>query len=312
MSQLEHKWPRKTRELQTAILDSTRWNRFNHREGDVVVGSWAKAGTTWVMQVAAQLLWGAPADMRIGPMQAPWLDMRTPPLDVVLGLLETQQHRRLLKTHLPVDALAFSQKAKYLYIARDIRDIAWSAYNHQAGFTQNALNAFNDSPGRVGPPVSYPPCDLRGYYLRFLEEGVPPGFCMAPFWTHVQGWWDIRDLPNVRLLHYNNLQNDLAGAIRRIAEFLGVDIGMNLKAILEHCRFDYMRNSAYENKAASAALNLLWENGAMTFFNQGINGRWKNVLSAEEIAQADEAAARNLTPDCAHWLKSGELQNAAD
>jgi len=35
-----------------------------------------------------------------------------------------------LKTHLPVDALVFSPRAKYIYIARDGRDVVWSLYNH--------------------------------------------------------------------------------------------------------------------------------------------------------------------------------------
>ncbi len=32
-----------------------------------------------------------------------------------------------------------------------------------------------------------------------------------------------------------------------------------------------------------------------------------DVLSAEEIRKCDEVATRNLAPDCAHWLKTGEL-----
>jgi len=32
-----------------------------------------------------------------------------------------------------------------------------------------------------------------------------------------------------------------------------------------------------------------------------------DVVSAEEIAKADEIAAQNLTPDCAHCLKTGGL-----
>jgi aryl sulfotransferase len=52
---------------------------------------------------------------------------------------------------------------------------------------------------------------------------------------------------------------------------------------------------------------MMFKDGAKTFFNKGTNGRWKDVLTVEEIAKADEVAARNLTPDCAHWLKTGEL-----
>jgi len=37
-------WPMKTRELQNWICDSTRWNDFNYRPGDIVICTWSKAG----------------------------------------------------------------------------------------------------------------------------------------------------------------------------------------------------------------------------------------------------------------------------
>jgi hypothetical protein len=45
--------------------------------------------------------------------------------------------------------------------------------------------------------------------------------------------------------------------------------------------------------------------GAKTFFFQGTNGRWKDVLSAEELALYDGTAARVLTPECRAWLERG-------
>jgi len=51
--------------------------------------------------------------------------------------------------------------------------------------------------------------------------GLPMGVSL---WEHVQGWWDARHLPNVMLLHYNNLKADLPGEVRRIATFLDIPI----------------------------------------------------------------------------------------
>ena len=64
------------------------------------------------------------------PRSVPWVDLRVPPRQVKLPEIEAQTHRRFLKTHLPVDALVFSPKAKYLYIGRDGRDVMWSLHNH--------------------------------------------------------------------------------------------------------------------------------------------------------------------------------------
>jgi aryl sulfotransferase len=50
-----------------------------------------------------------------------------------------------------------------------------------------------------------------------------------------------------------------------------------------------------------------WKDGARTFFFKGTNGRWKEVLSAEELALYEETAARVLTPDCRRWLEQGRV-----
>ena len=131
-----------------------------------------------------------------------------------------------------------------------------------------------------------------------------PVFRCRPFWEHVQGWWSIRHLPNVLLVHFNDLKTDSASEIRRIAAFLDIEIdATQLPAILEHCSFDYMRKEL----AKFEEMRQFFTGGGETFVHKGTNGRWKEVLSTQEIAMADEAALRNLTRDCAHWLKTGEL-----
>jgi aryl sulfotransferase len=296
--------PEKTREIQTAICDSTRWNGFAFRDDDVVIATWGKSGTTWMQQIVGQLVLGAPEG--VGALdESPWLDMRILPLEEVLGGLEAQRHRRFIKTHLPVDALVFSPRAKYVYVGRDARDVVWSAYNHQASFTQNALDAFNNMPGRVGEPLIHPPCDVRDYYLYFLEHGEMPGFPLSPFWKHVQGWWDLRDLPNVLLVHFNDLKADMRQEIQRVAEFLDVEPEESQwPGILKHCSFDYMR----QELAKHELLDQFFNGGGNAFIHRGTNGRWRDVLSAEEISRCDDVAAQTLTPDCAHWLKTGELR----
>ena len=44
----------------------------------------------------------------------------------------------------------------------------------------------------------------------------------------------------------------------------------------------------------------------MEVVEMALAGRANKALVAE-IAKADEVAARNLPPECAHWLKTGEL-----
>jgi aryl sulfotransferase len=108
------------------------------------------------------------------------------------------------------------------------------------------------------------------------------------------------------LVHFNDLKTDPASEIRRIAAFLEIEIDeAQLPAILEHCSFDYMR----QELAKLEEMHQFFTGGGETFVYKGTNGRWKEVLSAQEIGMADQAAARHLTRDCAHWLKTGESQD---
>ena len=293
-------WPAKTREVRNAYQDSTRWNGFEFRDGDVVVSTWAKTGTTWTQQIVWQLLNGAPKGT-FETAQCPWVDMRPPDFAEMIATVKAQTGRRCLKTHLPIDALVYSPMAKYIFVGRDARDVTWSAYNHQAGYTDAAMAMLNETPGRVGPPAARPTGDVRHYYLDFLEHDEWPGFGGNPFWAHTQGWWDARHLPNLLLVHFANLKADLAGQVRRIADFIGVTLSEEtLPAILAHCDIAYMREGAATGRMATT-----WKDGAATFFNRGTNGRWRDVLSPAEIARCDEVAARRLTADCARWLKTG-------
>lgn len=293
--------PKKTRELQNHHMDSTVWNEFEYRDGDVVIGTWAKAGTTWVQQIVAQLIFDGREDIS-GHVLSPWLDLRVIPREEKLDMLAAQDHRRIIKTHLPVDALPFSEKAKYIYVGRDGRDIVWSLYNHHAGFTEMMYDAFNNTPGRIGPPLEPPTDDIRQYFHDWLDGD---GYPFWPFFPNIRSWWNIRDLPNVMLVHFNNLKADLEGEIRRIADFLEIAPSADAwPKIVEHSTFAHMKSHADQ---VSPMAKQAFKDGADTFIHKGTNSRWRDVLNDDDIRKYEKAVARNLTPDCAHWLATGDL-----
>ena len=94
------RWPRKTREFHNHHFDSSIWNDFSFRDDDIIIATYAKAGTTWMQQIVGQLLFDGNPDIEVAAL-SPWLDLRVPPKDVKLPLVEAQ-------THLPVSALAKS------------------------------------------------------------------------------------------------------------------------------------------------------------------------------------------------------------
>lgn len=81
--------PQRVREYHNHHLDSTRWDRIEHRPGDIVISTSAKAGTTWTQRIVSLLVFGAgPLPMSLNEI-SPWIDMRVPfPIDDIVRALE--------------------------------------------------------------------------------------------------------------------------------------------------------------------------------------------------------------------------------
>jgi aryl sulfotransferase len=292
--------PVKTREIHSHHFDSTIWNDFEFRDDDIIIATYAKSGTTWLQQIISQLLFEGEEGLEVAEM-SPWMDLRVPPKEIKLPFVEAQTHRRFLKTHLPVDALVFSDKVKYIYIGRDGRDVLWSMYNHHSTANESWYDALNNTPGLVGPSLEKPPSSVTQYYNEWLDGDGHPWW---PFWENVRSWWAIRELPNVHFVHFADLKRDMAGEIRRIADFLEIPVNEDIwDKILVHCSFDYMKANATQSVPLGGAF---WDGGAKTFIHKGKNGRWRDALSKEEVQKYESRALEELGSECAQWLAEGD------
>ncbi|MGI9265019.1 MAG: sulfotransferase domain-containing protein, partial [Gammaproteobacteria bacterium] len=267
----------------------------------IVVATYAKSGTTWLQQILAQLIFNGEPDLAVADM-SPWIDLRLPPRQVKLPEVEAQKHRRFVKTHLPVDALVYSPKAKYLYVGRDGRDVVWSFYNHHCALTDDLYDALNAEGGPGIEPLRPPDKDIFEYFHHWLETD---GYPIWSFWENIATWWEIRRLPNLMLLHFSTLKDDLPGQIRQIAAFLEIPIDeRKFDDILKHCSFDYMKENAEQTVPLGGAP---FQGGAKRFIHKGTNGRWRETLGADDCDKYENIALEKLGPECAHWLATGEL-----
>ncbi len=210
----------KSREVQNHHIDSTVWNEFALRPDDIVIATYMKTGTTWMQQIVSQLLTGGAPDASPAA-RSPWLDYRILDRATIFAALEAQTGRRYIKTHLPADALVYSPSIRYIYIARDGRDVLWSIYHHYTSLTETTFSTLNDTPGRVGPPFPRIETPIREYFLDWLERD---GYPFWPFWDHIQSWWARRHLPNVLLVHHADLSTNLRKEIGRVATHLGIEV----------------------------------------------------------------------------------------
>jgi len=301
------KLPRRTRTYQCHHFDSTRWDYYEPRQDDIIIATSYKAGTTWMQGIVANLLFpegnfpAPPADI------SPWIDMRYVPLEVFLNSIKSQQHRRFLKTHLPLDGMRYEPGVKYVYVSRDGRDVFMSLWNHYSKMTAESRNHMNAIPGRLGEEFPPSPDDIHEFWATWIEsplfENEMGGW---PYWSHlsnVQSWWDYRHVPNIEFIHYNDLLTDPAGELRRLANYLEIDVPESAwSRILDAVSFESMKSKA---ELYAPAGGFFWEGGAKTFIHKGSNGRWRDVLTTGELAQYDALCDKALTPECRNWLENG-------
>lgn len=292
-------WPVKTREMQNHHSDTTLWNDFEFRDDDIVISTWGKSGTTWMQQVISQLI--HQGDANASPAnESHWLDFRSMP---GASLFNEQGHRRYIKTHSPIDTVVYDPKVKYVFVARDGRDSMWSMHNHMYTATQFYYDTVNDTPGRVGPPLQRPPANPVQFFREFLDDDADMRKIHCPFWDHFRGWWGARGLPNLLLVHFDDLKANLEGEIRRVARFLEIDIpGEKWADVVRHCEFSFMKeNSA---RLTPEYAGMIWKDNAM--INKGSNRRWKDLLTQEDNERYEAKAVSELGEEGARWLAKGD------
>lgn len=303
------KLPQRDRVYQCHHFDSTRWDYFTPRDNDIVIATSYKAGTTWTQAIVANLLF-PDGDFPAPPaMLSPWLDLRFVPLEVILNGLESQSNRRFIKTHLPLDGMRYEPNMKYAYVSRDGRDVFMSMWNHYSNMTDEFMFHLNNIPGRVGEEFPKPPDDIHDFWETWVSRGLfeheVGGY---PYWSHlsnVQSWWDFKHVPNIEFFHYNDFLNDTEPEIRRLAAFLEIEVPEEYwPRIIDAISFESMRARGEEYVPTGGQA---WKGGTNTFLNKGTNGRWRDVLSDEQLAQYDVLCEAALTPDCRAWLEHGRF-----
>ena len=295
--------PQRTRVYDHSHLDSTRWDGYRPRDDDIIISTSVKAGTTWTQRILSLFIFGA-GELPTGLWQvSPWIDNRFFPIDDVLAGIEAQEHRRFLKSHLPLDALPFYKNVQYLCVGRDTRDVAMSLFNHYANYTELTMGMLHSF------DADFPHCpdDVREFWRNYMTRGAfeweGDGW---PFWSHhyhATSFWEHREQPNIHFVHYNDLKADLEGEMRRIAETFGFTVADDgWPALVEAASFAAMKEGA---KSYLPEANMIF-GSTDNFIYKGTNERWRDALAEDDLALYDQRAAK-LDPDLRRWLECGRI-----
>jgi aryl sulfotransferase len=297
-----------TRQYLSPVMDYRRWANFAPRDGDIVVATYPKCGTTWTQRIVDLLIH---QNTQARPIMevAPWIDATFfNTIEDDLATLEAQTHRRAMKSHLPFDALPIYDSVKYVHVARDGRDACFSFHNHMLGTLPEAgMRIAMNSPVPLDGPPPPTPEDPREYYLDWIAQ-AEAGEGKArdlPFFEYEMTYWRERHRPNVLMVHYNDLKADLPGEMARISAFLDIDTPPDV--LTELARAAEFANMKAQGPELLKKIEEHFDRGSDRFLNKGTNGRWKDILTADDVDRYQRLAGERLPPGARAWIGGGRL-----
>ena len=304
------------RRYRNFVWDSARWDGFTFRDGDIVISTPPKSGTTWTQMLCALLVFRTTELPRPLAQISPWLDMQMGDLGTVLASLDAMAHRRVIKTHTPLDGVPWDERATYVCVGRDPRDVAISWDHHVSNIDFDRF--LGARAGGVGlddmaelladagamPEPSDDPVE-RFWAWVDAEPSPMMGVTLSSVLGHIETFWQRRGEPNVVLLHYGDLQRDLLGQARRLAGALGIDVDdAELASLTAAASFDSMRSNA--DVVVPNSTEAFWVSNE-SFFHRGSNDQWRELLGDADLSRYDERVAELVSPDVARWAHHGWL-----
>lgn len=261
----------------TSEEDSARWLGFRFRPGDIVISTRRRTGTTWLQTICGLLIFQTPELPAPLWHLSPWLDHRIEPPEWVHARLDAQPHRRFIKTHTPLAALPYDPRVTYLVSGRHPLDTHVSLCRHWSNLH--------------GTPAP----DLRQALLRWIATDENAESLPAVL-HHATDAWQRAWLPNVVLVHYDQLTADLPGQMRYLAARLGIPVPEPLWPVLTA--------SATLPRMRERATHLVpgFFHDAQAFFPRGIPGAAAELLTATELSTYHTRAAALAPPEILTWL----------
>jgi hypothetical protein len=238
------------------------------------------------------------------------------PLAEVTAALAAQTHRRVIKTHTPLDGLPLHPDVTYLVVGRDPRDVMISFEHHAANvdfaqFLELRAAAVGNEDLAELPEWRAPSTDPVERFRGFITDETqitPP--TLASVLHHLDTGWQRRHEPNVALFHYAELKADLEGELLGLARVLGARCAPErARELAAEASLERMRERAAVDAPSASQQN--WKD-VRAFFRTGGAGEWRERLSAADLTAYEARVAALVGPDLAAWVHGGRLGTGID
>lgn len=278
-----------------AITKPERWETWVPRDGDILVCTPPKSGTTWTQTMLAMLLNGGP-DLpdRLGAI-SPWVDADLGiGADEVARTIAALPGRRVLKTHTPADGFPVWDGVTVVAVYRHPLDVFFSLRKHIAN-----RHLGDDHPMKAPVPEA-----LSTFLNAPMDHEDFDSDALALITHHYRQTARSGRIPGLVLLHYADMTRDPRASIRQLARAADIDLDDTLlQAVAEAS--DITRMRARADRYAPVGGTGFWRSDA-AFFATGGTGNWEGSLTEADLAAYDARLAE-LIPDAEarRWLEEG-------
>ena len=166
-------------------------NDFQLYPDDVWVVTYPKCGTTWTQQIVRLIKNKGVQDNTNLDHAVPWLEAIAAFPDVQV---EELTRPRAFKSHFPYDLLPcgppHTTPCKYIYIARNSKDVAVSLFFHNRA-------------------RSLPDIEWDAFWKKYIEGDLYFG----NYFDHLVSWWPHRNDENMLFLKYEDMKKNLPQAV---------------------------------------------------------------------------------------------------
>ncbi len=286
-----------------AYHDADRWAQFPIRLGDIIISTVPKSGTTWIQMICALLIFQTPALAAPLPELSPWMETHASGSCEIYAKLAAQQHRRFIKTHVPLNEIPADSRATYIVVARNPLDIAISKH-YQTTVLMTADNHGWPS-GNERPPET-----ARQWLLDNIDEmGTARNSYFDTLLKDLSCTWERRAEPNVVLVHYEDLSADLPGEMHRLARRLDITVPEDKwPSLVQAATFKQMQAAADQLQPLQNAPSMDVSKGHAAFFRKGSSGDGRALLAEAEAARYYTRAAQVAPQELLAWLHRGDEQ----
>ncbi|OPX36301.1 MAG: hypothetical protein B1H11_07715 [Desulfobacteraceae bacterium 4484_190.1] len=241
------------------------------RPGDICFTSYPKSGSTWLSFVLLLITRKGeiPTDRTLRNSLHWVASSFTYPRS--REELDAFPSPRIFKSHMPyhmaVGGNPVDNPCKYIYIARNPKDVVVSYYY----FERNKSWAGEYSGS------------WEHWFKMFVEGKVQRG----DWFDHVLSWWEHGKAENILFLKYEDLKRNLDSEIKKIARFLGYPMSTELLGtIREKTSFQNMQQEDFSNMHEIEELS--------GFFRKGKVGSWRDQFTVAQSEFFDELYAERM------------------